>query len=161
MDEMDGSSFTWVDFYAGLADRLLDYKGDRQALISRIQSAYDGMGMKLPTLDSQTPPADIDPFTVFGLFNKGISDDNRRRTIAALATALDIGAEQPNEFAGIPVLDNRNATYYRFVDDVRRHEGDIDKLWAVFEAAIAYADAKSTQSKDAFETAYDEAYQLP
>lgn len=161
MDEMDGSSFTWVDFYAGLADRLLDYKGDRQALISKIQSAYDDMGTKLPTLDSQTPPADIDPFTIFGLFNKGISDDNRRRTIAALATALDIGAEQPNDFAGIPVLDNRNATYYMFVDDERRHEGDIDKLWAVFEAAIAYADAKSTQSEDAFETAYDEAYQLP
>jgi 5-methylcytosine-specific restriction protein B len=161
MDEMDGSSFTWVDFYAGLADRLLDYKGDRQALIGKIQSAYDGMGTKLPTLDSQTPPADIDPFTVFGLFNKGISDDNRRRTIAALATALDIGAEQPNEFAGIPVLDNRNATYYRFVDDERRHEGDIDRLWAVFEAAIAYADAKNTQSEGAFETAYDEAYQLP
>ena len=33
--------------------------------------------MKLPTLDSYPVPHDIDPFTIFGLFNKGITDANR------------------------------------------------------------------------------------
>lgn len=46
--------------------------------------------MKLPELDSDDAPGDIDPFTVFGLFNKGITDANRKRI--AVGVASEVGA---------------------------------------------------------------------
>lgn len=45
--------------------------------------------------------ADIDPYTVFGLFNKGISEVNRKSIIAGIAEAFDIEAGQPTDFDGI------------------------------------------------------------
>ncbi len=46
--------------------------------------------MKLPELDSDDVPGDIDPFTVFGLFYKGITDANRKRI--AVGVASEFGA---------------------------------------------------------------------
>lgn len=42
--------------------------------------------------------ADIDPHTVFGLFNKGISEVNRKSIIAGIAEAFNIEAGQPTDF---------------------------------------------------------------
>ena len=77
--------YDWIGFYEKFADALLSYKNDRKLLIERIQQAYNQAQLTMPKLDSTAIPEDIDPYTVFGLFNKGISDDNRRRIIAALA----------------------------------------------------------------------------
>ena len=44
-----------------LADKLLAFKDDRQALIATLQHAYADIGMALPTLDSGGIPTDIDP----------------------------------------------------------------------------------------------------
>ena len=67
-------AYTWTGFYQKLADRLLPFREDRPGLIARLQETYDTIGMKLPRLDSTLTPQDIDPFTVFGIFNKGITD---------------------------------------------------------------------------------------
>lgn len=141
---------TWVGFYQELADALLPYKDDREMLIEKLQALYQGIGMKFPKLDSSAVPADIDPYTVFGLFNKGITEANRKKIIAAMAEAFDIKAEQPRDFAGIPVLNNLNATFYAFVGDDRRGEHDIDNLWAVFAAEIALATNDIESNRDAF-----------
>lgn len=45
--------------------------------------------------------ADIDPYTVFGLFSKGISEVNRKSIIAGIAEAFDIEAGQLTDFDGI------------------------------------------------------------
>lgn len=79
-----GKNYTWVNFYEELADKLLEYKDNRAELISKIKRVYSSIGLKLPTLDSDDKLTDIDPFTVFGLFNKGISEKNR----LALSEAL-------------------------------------------------------------------------
>ena len=146
---------TWVSFYIELADALLAYKNDRNRLVEKLQTLYEGMSMKFPKLDSSATPADIDPYTVFGLFNKGISDANRRKIIAGISEEFGIKAEQPHDFAGIPVLNNLNATFYAFVGDDRRGEHDIDNLWRVFETEIALARDDSEESRAAFIEAYD------
>lgn len=74
--------FTWIGYYTELADKLLPYRNNRQALIAKLQETYARIGMKFPKLGSEAVPADIDPFTVFGLFNKGITDANRKKVIA-------------------------------------------------------------------------------
>ena len=153
---MDNSAnFKWIGFYTAFADSLLKFKSDRTALIGKIQNAYTGIGMKLPTLEKGGVPKDIDPFTIYGLFNKGITDAKRRAVIGAFKSEFAVDAEMPDDFSGIPVLMNMAATFYAFEDT--RQEHDIDTLWDVFDSAIALAKSKSPTDKEAFCHAYDKA----
>lgn len=154
---MKNAQYTWVSFYEELATKLLSFKSDRAELIKRLQIAYEGIGVSLPKLDSTPVPKDIDPFTVYGLFNKGITETNRKNIIAAIAKTLSVEAEQPKEFAGIPVVNNLNATFYAFFGDKRRGEHDIDNLWDVFEAELALAGEDNDANREAFIDAFDRA----
>lgn len=147
---------TWTNFYQEFADKLLAYGNDRQALISMLNEVYLRIGMPLPKLEADEL-RDIDPFTVFGLFNKGITDANRQKIIAGIAEVFDIGADQPTDFEGIPVLNNLNATFYAFANDDRRGENDIDNLWHVFEAELALAADDNEETRKAFVEAFDTA----
>ena len=151
------NDFAWVEFYMELADRLLPYKDDRGALIEKLQALYADLGMKFPKLDSGDVPADIDPYTVFGLFNKGVSLANRIKIATALGQALGVDAEPPTAFAGTPLLSNLNATFYAFVGDHRRGEHDIDNLWRVFEAQLALDRTDNEQTRTEFAAAYSDA----
>lgn len=156
---MNQQKYTWVGFYTEFADRLLLYKNNRAALISKLESAYAAIGMKLPKLDSMSIPADIDPFTVFGLFNKGIKEENRKKIIAALAEEFDVRAEQPSDFEGIPVLMSLNATFYRFTGDEHRRSDDIDNLWDAFAACMAFADSPDGRTRGDFIAAYNDVFE--
>lgn len=145
---------TWTNFYQEFADKLLAYGNDRQALISMLNEVYLRIGMPLPKLEADEL-RDIDPFTVFGLFNKGITDANRQKIIAGIAEVFDIGANQPTDFEGIPVLNNLNATFYAFSGDDRRGKNDIDNLWHVFEAELALAADDNEETRKAFVEAFD------
>ena len=147
---------SWTGFYQELADKLLAYRNDRQTLISMLNDAYSRTGMQLPKLEADELQ-DIDPFTVFGLFNKGITDANRRKIIAVIAEAFDVRADQPTDFEGVPVLNNLNATFYAFANDERRGEHDIDNLWHVFEAELVLAADDSEENRKAFVDAFDAA----
>ena len=75
------NQFDWIPFYEEFADKLLAYKDNRQELIEKIKHVYEITKIKLPTLErnenGDNEIVDIDPFTTFGLFNKGITDANR------------------------------------------------------------------------------------
>lgn len=156
---MDEQKYTWIRFYTEFADKLLPYKSDRAELISKLERAYSTIEMKLPKLDSTPTPLDIDPFTVFGLFNKDIKEENRKKIITALAEEFDVGAEQPSDFEGIPILMNLNATFYRFTGDEHRKADDIDNLWNVFVACIAYADSPVGQTQRDFIDTYNDVFE--
>lgn len=146
--------FTWTCFYAELADRLLEYRDDRSKLIRKLGSVYGKIGLKLPKLDSEEIPADIDPYTVFGLFNKGITEANRKRIVGAIAEEFGIEAMRPSDFDGTPVLNNLNATFYAFTGDPRRGENDIDNLWRLFDAELALASDDTDQNRESFASAF-------
>ena len=148
------SQHSWTGFYQKLADKLLAYRNDRQTLISMLNDAYSRIGMQLPKLEADELN-DIDPFTVFGLFNKGITDANRRKIIAGIAEVFGIAADQPSDFEGIPVLNNLNATFYAFANDNRRGEHDIDNLWLVFETEVALTANNSEENRKAFVEAFN------
>ena len=145
--------FKWIDFYTEFATRLMDYKNDRKELIRELQAVYSTIGIKLPKLESGDIPIDIDPFTVFGLFNKGITDANRISIIKGLKNQFAIIAPVPDDFDGIPVLNNLKATFYYFKGD--REEHDIDHLWDVFEAAISLAEVDNDNTRTRFAETYD------
>ena len=153
MDE--ANIFKWIDFYTAFATKLLEYKDDRQALIGKIRKTFEKIGISLPTLDKNNHITDIDPFTVFGLFNKGITDQNRIAIIQGLISEFSVNAVVPDDFFGIPVLNPMKATFYRFEDE--RQEQDIDNLWAVFEAAIDFSAEENEENRKRFCAAYDQA----
>ncbi len=153
---MTSTKFTWTSFYEELSDKLLTYRDRRDDLINKLATVYESIGMSLPKLEADELQ-DIDPFTVFGLFNKGITDANRQKIIAGIAEVFDIGADQPTDFEGIPVLNNLNATFYAFANDDRRGENDIDNLWHVFEAELALATDDNEETRKAFVEAFDTA----
>ena len=148
--------FKWVGFYMEFATKLLEYKTDRGSLIEKLQKVYSDIGMKLPKLEKDNIPKDIDPFTIFGLFNKGITDANRVSILGGIKDEFDIAAEVPDDFSGIPVLNNMMATFYAFEGDDRRKDDDIDNLWTAFETAINLAERDSEESRAAFISAYDQ-----
>ena len=147
----------WVDFYMELADKLLPYKTNRKALIEKIKTVYNALNMRLPKLEADNNIIDIDPFTIFGLFNKGITDENRIAILKGIGQEFSVKADVPTSFDGIPVLNNLAATFYYFIGE--RQDNDIDNLWQVFVSALEYADTNSESSKKAFIEAYDVALQ--
>ena len=111
------SSFTWIGFYEELANALQPYKENRPSLISKIREIYRKTGIRFPTLERNGELRDIDPFTVFGLFNKGISNATRMTLLEGIAEVFGITSEIPRNFDGIPVLNNWGATFYYFEGD--------------------------------------------
>lgn len=135
--DMD-NQFEWVEFYKAFAEELLQYKDKRNELIQIIRKVYEEIDINLPTLEKDNQIVDIDPFTVFGLFNKSsMKESNKIKIISALAKELSIEANIPTSFDSVPTLNNQNATFYYWVD-VRGAE-DIDNLWRLFECALEYA----------------------
>ena len=144
---------TWPNFYMEFANTLLKYKNNRKELIEKIKRVYYTNNISLPTLEKDRNIIDIDPFTVFGLFNKQISLRNRIRIIEGLAKEFSISVKTPDSFGGIPFLNNLSAVFYRFIGE--RGKSDIQNLWNVFEAAIEYADTHSEKSREEFINYYN------
>lgn len=100
--------FKWVDYYEEFASKLLEYRNNRKELIDKLVKVFDSIEMKLPKLEANGIPEDIDPFTVFGLFNKGITNDNRISILEGIAKEFSISSEVPHDFDGIRWEENFN-----------------------------------------------------
>lgn len=133
----DNVNFTWIPFYKEFANKLLEYQNNRQELINKIKDIFLRMSnLTLPTLERDNNIIDIDPFTVFGLFNKGITNNNRLELISLIKESFNINADIPKDFNGIPVLNNQRSTFYYFIGD--RSDNDINNLWELFKVAMDY-----------------------
>ncbi len=145
--------FQWTSFYMELASALLAYKNNRDELINILKTIYADAGKNFPFKEKGEIYDDICPFTIFGSFNKGITNANRITLLEQFAKQFSIKADVPTEFDGIPVVMNLSAWFFAYKGD--RGEHDIDNLWDLFEKAIAYSDETSAENKNAFIAAYD------
>ena len=50
----------------------------------KIKEVYENIDLSMPTLEKDNNIVDIDPFTIFGTFNKGIKDENRVKIISSI-----------------------------------------------------------------------------
>ncbi|MDR2729185.1 MAG: AAA family ATPase [Chitinispirillales bacterium] len=137
-------AFEWATFYVEFADKLLSYKNNRTDLLTILKAAHEQAGLRCQFADF----TDIDPFTVFGAFNKGITNANRMALLKALAERMDIKANQPVNFDGIPVLMNMMAI-------VAWNTEDFSDVWELFAAAISYADNPTNNNRNSFIKWYD------
>ncbi len=153
------NKFEWVEFYTELANEILKYKNNRTQLLDKLKQAYVNLEMPFPKVDrTYDLITDIDPFTVFGLFNKQITDGNRNNILTSIAKQLDMKCKIPTVFAGIPLLSNMNSIFYNWTGS--REENDINNLWDLYELAIDYADNNQAGTKqkfiDKFETVLEQ-----
>ena len=148
------NQFAWVDFYREFAGNLLKYKNNRDELIEKVKAIYSETGISMPTLERDNQLVDMDPFTVFGLFNKSsMRGENRIKIITALKKIFEVAAAVPNVFDSIPVLNNQNAVFYYFID--KRGASDIDDLWSLFGSALKYAADPSADNRVVFSKYFD------
>lgn len=148
------NQFDWVDFYKELAERLLPFKADSAGLIEKVKQIYEITGINMPTLERDNQIVDIDPFTVFGLFNKSsMKEENRVKIISTIADLFGVAAPIPTTFNSIPVLNNQNATFYPFLPG--RKKSDIAELWELFEAALVYAKSPTTENRGRLSVHFD------
>lgn len=145
--------FQWTSFYMELASALLAYKNNRSELINILKTIYADAGKNFPFKEKGEIYDDICPFTIFGSFNKGITNDNRIALLEQFAKQFTIKADVPTKFDGIPVVMNLSAWFFAYKGN--RGEHDIDNLWDLLEKAIAYSDEASAENKNAFISAYD------
>lgn len=151
MDEQN--QFNWVNFYKEFAWKLLDYKDNRAELVEKVKAIYTKTKIHMPKLEKDNQLIDIDPFTIFGLFNKKITEENRIKILTAIAELFNLHTEIPSSFESIPVLNNQNATFYYFIGD--RDENDIDDLWELFIAALTYSKEPTAEKKEKFSHYFD------
>lgn len=148
----------WCTFFKSLAFKLLNFKDNRSLLVSKIKNCFKENNIRLPSLDSSDESfTDIDPFTVFGLFNKGQKLDTRVQIASILAKEFGIRECVPKEFIGVPILHNLQATFYAFCNE--RGPMDIDELWDLFTSAIDLTKEHSESCKEKFVTSFDKVMQ--
>lgn len=146
---------TWVNFYKELAEKLVHYQDRRNELVQLVNSVYKTTGIKFPTLESDNVLIDIDPFTIFALFNKAsMKDINKTKILTEFASYFDIKSKVPTSFDSIPTANNMSATYYNFKN--HRDHNDIDKLWDLFISALNYAKNPSEDNKVKFIGSFNE-----
>lgn len=159
---VDKRRFNWTRFYEAVADKLLTFRNRRDELIAGIHviaSKADGLSNLQDQFADGTsgPLKDICPFTAMGIFNRGITDANRKAIASELANLLGVSEPVPDSFEGIPILNNQKSWFFGF--DNKRQPDDIETLWEVFAQAIAFAESDDAEARSAFVSAYDNATQ--
>jgi 5-methylcytosine-specific restriction protein B len=153
--------FAWTNFYEAIATKLLPYRNNRVGLLKGIQEIsqrVSGLGHLAEDHFSDGTSGfmrDICPFTVMGLFNRGITDSNRRNIATELSKFLGVIEPVPKTFEGIPLLNNLSSWFFDFEND--RPPDQIDALWTVFEVAIRLADSDDLDVRTEFAKAFDDA----
>jgi len=125
---------TWIPFYKEFAEKLLQFQTDRKKLLKLIYN--NRATLLVDYLHDEGGKddlfTDIDPFTTFGIFNRSVK--KRIRYAKLFKKLLNISADVPSDFVGIPVLDNRKSHFFGFKRD--REDNDIDNLWNLFVKVV-------------------------
>lgn len=136
MSDISNTKFTWIPFYEEFADKLMQFRHSRKKLLDLIYEHREELLARY--LHDQNGEedllADIDPFTVFGIFNRNITEENRLSVAKLFKKLFGIQAAIPNDFYGIPLLNNQKSHFFGFKE--RRNEDDIENIWILFEKII-------------------------
>ena len=153
--------FSWIPWFEEFATKLATHSDDRSELVSTIIEFAEDEPLLHAFLGDQveegvrTPIRDIDPFTVFTVFCRGISDENRRNLLVRFADRTGVVAPIPEDVDGVPLANNQNAWFVSY--EMNRDPGDIDALWRVFTSALALSAEDTDENRREFRSAYDRA----
>jgi len=124
-------NFSWIPFYMEMADKLLAFKNNRKALVDIMYSLDSQYVSYIHTNDGGHYP-DIDPFTFFGIFNRGNSFEKRKKIAAFFKERLGVKAEVPENYEGIPIV-FAVMSCFCWSENI---DTNIQPLWDLFEAVL-------------------------
>ena len=156
--------FQWTRFFQAIADELIKYKNNRQALLELLKSISSKIdALKYLSSDTFADGSrgfvkDIDPFTFLGVFNRGIKDSTRINIAIEIAKFFGVTEPVPERFEGVPVLNNMSSWYFPWNKELP--DDHIDKLWEVFESALQLADSEDENLIEKFSQDFDTATSL-
>ncbi len=141
-----------------MADKLVAFRHRQQELIDLLEGLR-AKGLTITPLgdkDAAGNPSlmkEIDPFTFFGLFNRGINSDKRVLIVQELIKFFGVKAAPPKDFDGIPLLNNHNSWFISYA--AKRAPTDVDRLWDVFARALGDDPLHDPKFGDAFDAAVE------
>lgn len=140
------AKFTWIPFYEEFAKKLLDYKdaATRPELVEKITSLDAEWIGFLTAKVSDGILRDIDPFTVFAIFNRSSGVEKRQEMIKALKAKFEIVAPVPGDFEGLPISNAQKSCFYYENEKLET----IPLLWNLFEAFMQNDSAKIAELFD-------------
>lgn len=124
-------NFSWIPFYMEMADKLLAFKNNRKALVDIMYSLDSQYVSYIHTNDGGYYP-DIDPFTFFGIFNRGNSFEKRKKIAVFFKERLGVKTEVPESFEGIPIV-FAVMSCFCWSENI---DTNIQPLWDLFEAVL-------------------------
>ena len=134
--------FSWKPFYIELGEKLLAYR-DRQGELLAWLHDMKVSGLPVLGLVDQTPKGtaidltEIDPFTFFANFNRGIKDKNRIAILRTLKERMGLSAPVPQDFEGIPLAMLQGAWFFPYAFE--RDSKSIPLSWKFAEAIVRTA----------------------
>src|SRR5258706_5458517 len=132
-------SFSWIPIYQELADKLADWHARQGELIALLEGLRTEGYVVTPLNDRDDDGArfllkEIDPFTFFGVFNRGIRQDQRVAILARMKDFFELQSDLPEDFDGLPILNNLKSWF--FPNQTARNANDIAKLWLAFQLGL-------------------------
>ena len=136
--------FTWIPYYKEFAEKLAKYRHNRQSLLKSIYERREELYASYLHDEGGENDlcVDIDPFSVFGLFNRGIKKNNRINSTRVFKKLLEISSDIPNDFEGVPVLNNQKSYFFGYKS--KRQPEDIENLWSLFEKLVGNENIENT-----------------
>jgi len=150
------NKFTWIPVYREIAQRLLDWQ-DRQGKLISFLEQLRMRGLKVTKIMDKDANEElfllreIDPFTFFGAFNRGIKEEQRLIIVAEVLKFLGVQSSLPIDFDGIPVLNSQNSWFFSY--QFERGPNDVQTLWRVFRLALEGNPLERTDFLQAFDEA--------
>ena len=127
-------AYTWIPFYKELSQKLLKFRNNRTPLVDWIYGNLQGYITHLKDAPDGRRLPDLDPFTVLAIINRQITYDKKIEICAKFRHFLDIASDTPKDFHGVPEMNNMLSSFIGYGKD--REDGDIERLWRVFEDAV-------------------------
>jgi len=147
-----------VSFYKECADRLAEWESRQGELIAFLEELRDKGLTVTPLTDQDADGAhflikELDPFTFFGAFNRGIRTETRIGILAELKKFLAVDAALPADFDGIPILNNQSSWFIAYQH--KRQPSDVSRLWRVFRLALGPDPLNDSEFLKAFDEALE------
>ncbi|MDB4944545.1 MAG: mcrB [Labilithrix sp.] len=155
---MAGEHFTWIPSFRALAEKLVAFRHRQQELIELLEGLR-AKGLTITPLGDKDaagnpfPMKELDPFTFFGVFNRGLTSDKRVLIVDELIEFFGLDAAAPKDFDGIPILNNQNSWFISF--SAKRGPDDVERLWDVFVRALGDDPLDDPKFADAFDAALE------
>ena len=143
MKQLTDKQFTWIPFYKEFSQKLLQFRNDRKPLVNWIYGNIDGSLIKHFKDDNNGKRVpDTDPFTVMAIINRGITWDKKITLCKQFKSFMNISAPVPQDFSGVPEIYSQRSNFMGFEEN--RKEGDIERLWYLFECAVLNKDIRES-----------------